>query len=87
MNTRTSLLNIIGLKVEALKSYSEKKTKRQIDFILFDDKKTFIKLEEQDYYSFHDCSVTARQIYLRQDAEQWKNLNDNFLDANYDDIT
>jgi len=75
-----SLLNIIGLKVVAIKGFRMKpfkKKKQHIEpvYILFDDASTFIELEEQDYYSFHDCSSSiARVIIIRKNAERWLEL-------------
>jgi hypothetical protein len=42
--------------------------------ILFDDGKTFIHLEEQDV-SFHDCSPSARNMYVTQNEKDWQHYN------------
>ena len=34
---------------------------------MFDDGETYIELEEQDYYSYHDCSSSARHINIFKD--------------------
>ena len=75
---------IIGLKVVAIKGISFHKRK-QIEplYILFNDKKTYIELEEQDYYSYHDCNPKARQIWVWHDRERWKRINLE-LNANVD---
>lgn len=39
--------------------------------ILFDDKETYIMLEEQDY-NYHDCSKSARNIEVYKSKEAWK---------------
>lgn len=76
------LSDLLGLKIVAVKGFRHKIDKRvknpQIEpqYILFDDCKTFICLEEQDPYSYHDCSVTARHLWIREDEEQWSNIMD-----------
>jgi len=68
------LKKIIGKKVVAIKTYCDNKRKKQgfePDYILFDDKKTLLKFEEQDYYSYHDCSLSARHIDVVEDPELW----------------
>ena len=49
--------------------------------ILFDDGKTYIHLEEQDYYSYHDCSISARLINVVEDQKQWDIYNEFNPDA------
>lgn len=85
------LRKIIGLKVVVIKAYQSdrrKKTGLEPEFILFDDEITYIKLSEQDYYCFHDCSYSARNIYVLSDARMWKIIFDNvdgvYPNANYD---
>lgn len=82
---------IIGKKIitiRALQSDKRRKTGLQPQFILFDDKITYIRLSEQDYYCFHDCSYSARNVYVLSDARMWKIIYDNvdgiYPDANYD---
>lgn len=77
------LHNLIGKKIVAVKS-SAKSTEeyREPSFILFDDKKTILELSEQDYYDYHDCSKSARNLYMFEDKEQWQRIMDNFADAN-----
>jgi hypothetical protein len=48
--------------------------------ILFDDGKTFIHLEEQDYYCYHDCSSSARIMDIRENEQEW-NFYNNLKDA------
>lgn len=36
-----------------------------------------MELEEQDYYSYHDCSFSARNLYVEQDANMWKRVSTN----------
>ena len=69
--------DLIGKKVLCFRSHRPGKFKKpQLDFILFDDGETFLQLQEQDYYSYHDCSASARHLDLRQDKEKWKKLYD-----------
>lgn len=53
-------------------------------YILFSDKKTYIEITEQDYYTFHDASSSARELNVRCDERVWAILNEDkkLLDAN-----
>ena len=80
---------IRGLKVVALKGadpfFRDKRLKNiEVKYILFSDKKTFIEFEEQDYYSYSDCSPYAKYITVCSDVEAWKKIF-KYEDAN-DDI-
>ena len=69
------LKDIIGLKVSSIRGYknSDGRIKKvEAEFIMFDDGETFIQLEEQDYYSFHDCSTLARNITVWKDKERYE---------------
>ena len=58
-----NLGKIIGLSVVAIKGeYNAKGKNIEPKYILFSDGKTYLELEEQDYYSYHDCSSSARLI-------------------------
>lgn len=80
------LKKIMGLKVVAIKGSEKYKHSKDIEpkFILFDDGKTYIELEEQDYYSFHDCSTIARIIMVYQDKTAYNNIMDYYKDVNCD---
>jgi hypothetical protein len=84
------LANVIGLKVVAIKSFrTDLRKQRNLKprYIVFSDGKTYIELEEQDYYSFHDCSTCAREITIYQDEKHWNHImenNKNYPDANID---
>lgn len=89
MNIKT----IVGKKVVAIKGnylkYNDKRVKHpkiEPSYILFDDGETYIELEEQDYYSYHDCSSSARHIIVWQNKERWDNIMTNpfFGDATED---
>ncbi len=60
-----------GKRIMAVKSYPHKTKNLEPAFILFDDQETILELSEQDYYSFHDCSQSARNIYIYKDKEKW----------------
>ena len=70
--------NIIGKTVLSIRGFSPNGNKvKYVEprFILLDDKETYIELEEQDYYSYHDCSSSARHIIIRKDSEGWNRIN------------
>jgi len=77
---------ILGKKVVAIKTYcGDKRKKRGFvpEYILFDDKKTIMKFEEQDYYTYHDCCSFAKIIDVIEDSELWNNImtNEMFRDS------
>lgn len=80
-----SLFNIIGLKIVAVKAFQTDKRKKILEpeFILFSDKKTFIELEEQDYYTYHDCSSSARMIKVLENKNRWNEImnESGYIDA------
>lgn len=76
---------LIGKKIVALRGYvhkgyrdrtgiyhSAKETK--LEFILFDDGETYLELEEQNAYDYHDCSPSARHLELQKDKIRWEAL-------------
>jgi len=74
------LLDIIGKKVLTVRSFRtdrRKKCNLRPEYILFDDKETYIELIEQDYYTYHDCSASARHICVHKDKSVWKKIFDN----------
>ena len=69
--------DLIGKTVLGYRGYSRERFGKQIvglDFILFDDKETFIEFDEQSPYDYHDCCSSARIINLHKDAEHWQYL-------------
>lgn len=72
---------IIGLKVVAVKAT---RGSREPSYILFDDKKTYIYLDEQDYYTYHDCNSCARRIDICQIESEWDSIMWNLPDADQD---
>jgi hypothetical protein len=68
------IANIIGLKVVAIKSFrTDLRKKRNFSprYILFNDGKTYIELEDQDPYTYHDFDFGAKNISVMQDARVW----------------
>jgi len=87
-----NLGKIIGLKIIAIKGYPKfgysgeiKPTPKgkEIEpvFILFSDRITFIRLDAQNSYIYHDCDGSARIIEIQQDADVWSQI------INYPDAT
>lgn len=79
--------DLIGKKIVAIKGnipYNQRRRKHPdipIEYILFSDRRTYLELEEQDYYSYHDCSPSARELYLIDDPIQWKYLMETLPDS------
>lgn len=72
-----SLEKIIGLQVVAVRGYKSRKNQIshiKAEYICFSDKKTFIELNKQDYHQYHDCSYSAREFYVQQDAGAWMRI-------------
>jgi hypothetical protein len=65
------------LKVLGCEPDRRKKTQIEPKYILFTDRKTYIELEEQDQYTFHDCSCSAKEIHVKEDALFWNVLLEN----------
>ena len=79
----SKLNELVGLKIVAVKGWSNKKDKYiEPMFIFFGDGKTILELQEQDYYSYHDCSQSARNLSLYSDKEKYDRLIAITEDAN-----
>ena len=77
---------LVGLKVHRCLGFRLDKSKKnpEMSVILFDDMKTIMAFEEQDYYSYHDCSDSARIMGLVQDEVLWAKVNadqDHYVDT------
>ncbi len=75
------ITTIINKKVVAIKGYNSRWNDKRIknhhtqpEYILFDDGRTFIELEKQDYHSYHDCSFSAREMSIQKDKDKWDNI-------------
>ena len=79
--------DLIGLKLVAMRGdkHRERRPKKpelvEPVYLLFSDKKTIVTLEEQDYYSYHDCSTSARLIEIIQSSVLWKLYHDEFPES------
>ena len=72
-----SWINLIGKKIDCVRGeVFDRRQKRGIEprYILFTDKKTMMRLESQDYHSYHDCSGSAREIEIFEDKNLWKTI-------------
>lgn len=79
---------LIGKRILSIKGYpnTDKRIKKvEPSFILFDDGETYIEFIEQDYYTYHDCNISARTINIRSNKVSWNSLN-NLPDANHDEF-
>jgi len=84
---KPDIAKIIGLEVLAIRSNKrDKGYPLEPDFIVFNDGITFIELEEQDGYAYHDCAQSARHIRITQNKERWEALmdNTNYIDCEND---
>jgi hypothetical protein len=72
--------DIIGLKIVAVKGipkgYQTKKESKDVptEYILFSDGETVLRLDEQDYYDYHDCNSSARELNLSKSKEMWDRI-------------
>lgn len=74
---------LIGKKIIAFRGYPNQdsawrfnKPLTQLSFILFDDQESYLELQEQDEYDYHDSCHSARLLKLRKDAKIWKEMYD-----------
>jgi hypothetical protein len=78
---------ILGLKVKHLKGNPHKQRvkypKVELAYILFDDGKTFIELQDQCYIDFHDCDTSAKTLSVVTDAGYWAEVSE-YPDATED---
>ena len=74
------LAKILNLQVLTIRGFrNDMRVKKGFEprYILFADKKTYIELEEQDYYTYHDCSSSARHIEVIVNDQMWDNIYSN----------
>jgi hypothetical protein len=80
-----SLVDTIGLTVVETYSSSTDKRKNpkslEPEYILFSDGETYIVLEEQDYYDYHDCCSSARIIKVQRCKEVYDNIRNTYRPA------
>lgn len=81
------LSDLVGKEIVAVKGYpsgsGKPKKYTEPTFLLFSDKETIVELVEQDAYDYHDCSASARSIWVYADKEKWQQFS-GFPDANID---
>lgn len=70
---------LIGKSIKCYRGFlykpeGSRKTVCGLDYILMDDGETIITLSEQDYYTYHDCSSSARNINIQQNKELWDRM-------------
>lgn len=66
------MLSLINLTVIAIKGEFNANGKHiEPKYVLFSDNETYIEFEDQDYYTYHDCSSSAKHINVYKNAEQW----------------
>jgi len=70
------MLKLVGKKILDIRGIKTSGKYIEPSFILFDDEKTIVQLDEQDYYSYHDCSSAARILYIHEDSTYWKLIHD-----------
>ena len=82
---------LIGMKVVAIRAFGKPKRVyrgkyHEPQFIFFDDGETYMEFEEQDYYTYHDCSSSARHIHIWKNKQRYNNLinSPDLVDANTD---
>jgi len=70
---------IIGKKVLAIRGSESTTSGKHVEprYILFDDGKTYMDLDEQDYYSYHDCATNARILWIYTDESMWNIIHSN----------
>jgi len=72
-------IDLIGKRIAAFRGFPKVKFGKphtEVDFILFDDGKTFIRLRGQDSYDYHDCNPEAKTLDILEDAKLWQKMFD-----------
>jgi len=74
---------IVGLKASAIRGFKKRKNQKHVEAVLifFDDGETFIRLDEQDYYAYHDCDSYARSLMIIKDKVSYDNYFKNTAEA------
>lgn len=83
---------LVGKKIVAIKGHISQFDRRKkpanqrvlAEYILFDDGETYIQLDEQDYYVYHDCSREAKELFIMEDKVQWQWIKETLPDATED---
>lgn len=72
----SQLDKIVGLTVHKVITKDGSWKFSDSETILFTDGKTIMELEEQDYYTYHDCSTSAREVEVYENSVMWERLNE-----------
>lgn len=72
----SQLDKIVGLTVHKVIAKDGSWKFSDSETILFTDGKTIMELEEQDYYTYHDCSTSAREVEVYENSVMWERLNE-----------
>lgn len=68
------LKELVGKKIVAIKGCNHGIKDIVTEYILFDDNETILYLREQDYYDYHDCSSSARELSVIKDKDLYNEL-------------
>ncbi len=79
---KLSINKIVGKRIKTIRGFRTDQRIKHTEpyFILFDDEKTYISLESQDGYTYHDCDYSAKTIEVIQCKDRW---NDIFQDKKF----
>ena len=68
-----SLLDVIGKNIVAVKGVRPDRRHKEVpvEYILFSGGEFFCTVDDQDYYSYHDCSTRAKELYIHKDKARW----------------
>ena len=70
------MIRLIGKTILEIRGYTSDARKKHIspEFILFSDGETYLILEEQDTYTYHDCDYKARIPEIIVSKERWQGI-------------
>lgn len=75
----TDIIRLLGKRIHRILGTPTDRRSNTVpaQYIMFDDRETYVVLYEQDYYAYHDCSHSARHIDVRKDKKEWALLDTN----------
>lgn len=76
------MINLVGKTIVAVRGFSTDRRHKTFtpQYIMFDDQETYIELEDQDYYTYHDCSTSAKEIQIYHNKQMWEEIMNNLKD-------
>lgn len=86
------IAQILGKKILAIKTWipdgrvrKSKNIHAEIQYILFDDEETYIELEDQDAYDFHDFDTAAKCLNVYVNKILWTEImnGEKYINSNY----